>query len=212
MCRYVTSRDGYLVANGFVVHGRLQDHPLVHPSADAWDMEIAEEQRDIALSHLGLSLSRVTPSSLGAAVALRQEIAVTVVRLGLLAQALDISYRHLEGRRSFGQKVLHHQLVKARFAYAHELIVRLLEEVSLVLNGDAAQCAENTQALISEQFTQVSKLMGGHGYLLGGVNAVEYLSSMICAVYAGHFVAPMAAASPRFDTFMRTAAAVGGEL
>lgn len=209
MCRYVTSRDGYLVANGFVLHGRLEDHPLVHPTPDGGDVAILHEQGDIALTHLGLSLSQVTPATPIPTFALRQEIATTAVRLGLLAQALDGAYRHLEGRRSFGQKVLHHQLVKVRFAYANEMIVRILEEVSLFDSGEAFPCAENTQTLISEQFTHVAKLMGGHGYLLNGINTVEYLSSMIRAIYSGHFVSPVTLDPPRFGTPLKITVALG---
>lgn len=210
MCRYVTSRDGYLVANGFVLHARQDDHPLVDPSVDAVDVAILDEQDDIALAHLGVSLSRVTPAAPAAASALRQEIAVTAVRLGLLAQALDTAYRHLEGRRSFGQKVLHHQLVKARFAFANELVVRLLEELSLLDGGEAFPCADNTQTLISEQFVHVSKLMGGHGYLLDGINTLEYLSSMIGAIYATHSVLPVTLASARDVTLLQAPIALGG--
>ncbi|WP_320203661.1 hypothetical protein [Agrobacterium rosae] len=210
MCRYVTSKDGYLVAKGFVLHGRLDDHRLVDPSVYAGDVAILNEQQDIALAHLGLSLSRVAHAAPAEALALRQQIAVTAVRLGLLAQALDTAYRHLEGRRSFGQKVLHHQLVKARFAFANELVVRLLEELSLLDGDEAFPCADNTQTLISEQFVEVSKLMGGHGYLLDGINTLEYLSSMIGTVYATQSVLPVTLASTRNVTLLQAPIALGG--
>ncbi|MER9408710.1 MULTISPECIES: hypothetical protein [unclassified Mesorhizobium] len=184
LCRYVTELDGYLVSNGLALHAAANDRPLVSPSSGTADIGIERTSEDIVLVHLGLCLSQVRGASETGRFALRQAIAATAVRLGLLAQALDTAFRHLEPRQSFGRKVLHHQLVKAHFSASHDLITRRREELALIeTSGDLAY-DPGVQHEISTHFMNVSKLMGGHGFLLHGINTTEYLASLIRALYA----------------------------
>lgn len=185
MCCYVTSQDGYLAADGFALHGNLREYPLIQPGSRPGEIRIIERQSDIALAYAGLSLSRVDAGGAWTWPTPKQWVAVVAVRLGGLAQALDMAFRHLENRHAFGQKLLHHQLIKATFAYANETVARLLEEIKLIESGDTLLCNEHAHQLISDQFTRVSKLMGGHGYLVGGVNTYEYFSLLLRSVYSG---------------------------
>lgn len=183
LCRYVTGLDGYLVSNGLVLHAAADDRPLVSPYSGASDMGIDRTSEDIVLVHLGLRLSQVCGVTETGPFALHQAVAATTVRLGLLAQALDTAFRHLEPRQSFGRKVLHHQLVKAQFSASHEVITRRREELALIENNGDFAYDPGVQHEISTHFTNVSKLMGGHGFLIQGINTIEYLASLIRALY-----------------------------
>ena len=44
------------------------------------------------------------------------------LRLGFLGAALDRAFLHLEGREGFGQKLLHHQLIKTAFSRAQGVL------------------------------------------------------------------------------------------
>lgn len=183
LCRYATELDGYLVSNGLALHAAANDRPLVSPSSRTADIGIERTSQDIVLVHLGLCLSQVRGASKTDPITLRQAIAATAVRLGLLAQALDKAFRHLEPRQSFGRKVLHHQLVKAHFSASHDLITRRREELSLIETSSDLAYDPSVQHEISMHFMTVSKLMGGHGFLLDGINTIEYLASLIRALY-----------------------------
>lgn len=184
LCRYITGIDGYLVSNGLVLHATANDRPLVSLSSGMADIGVCRTSEDSVLVHLGLRLSQVYGVSESEPFALRQAIAATAVRLGLLALALDTAFRHLEPRQSFGRKVLHHQLVKAHFTASHDLISRRLEELALIETGGGFVYDAGVQDEISSHFTNASKLMGGHGFLLRGINTIEYLASLIRALYA----------------------------
>ncbi|WP_167364041.1 acyl-CoA dehydrogenase family protein [Rhizobium mongolense] len=173
-----------MVANGYALRDAEDEFPLVNPTLGAGAVRIIEEQSDIALAQIGIAMVRVEPAARMRPDVLRSAIAVATARLGLLARALDMAFQHLEGRQSFGQKTLHHQLVKTRFAYANNLIVRLLEEIRLVEELTQPHDLEGMHLAISEEFAQVSKLMGGHGYLISGFSTLEYLSSLIASIYA----------------------------
>ncbi len=186
ICLFATSREGYLVANGYALRGVDDDFPLVGPSTANGVARQVDEQSDIVLARIGLAMVRAEPEVQARPNVSRCAIAAVAARLGLLAQALDMAFHHLEGRQSFGQKTMHHQLVKTRFAHANALIVRLIEEIGLVEECGEPQGLERMQSAISEEFSEVSKLMGGHGYLISGINTLEYLSSLMASIYCRH--------------------------
>lgn len=184
LCQYVTGLDGYLVSNTHVLHNAADDSQLVAPFSSAAEIRIHQTSHDDVLSHLGLCFSQVCAICESAPFTWTQGVAATAVRLGLLARALDTGLRHLEPRESFGKKALHHQLIKADFSEAHDLITRCCEELALIEAGGGYSYDPGVHNEISTQFTAVSKLMGGHGFLLGGVHTIEHLASLIRAVYA----------------------------
>ncbi len=183
ICLFATSREGYLVTNGYSVRG-ADDFPLIEQAVVDGSVHIVDVQDDIVLASIGLVLVRTQPVLQTAYTRSLVRIAVVTARLGLLAQALDMAFHHLEHRVSFGQKTMHHQLIKTRFAYANNLIVRLLDEICVTLERNELHQLAQMHPKISEEFAQVSKLMGGHGYLISGINALEYLSSLIASIYA----------------------------
>jgi hypothetical protein len=200
ICLYATSREGYLVVNGYALRGADDEFPLVDPAMADGTVRLIEEQVDIVLVRIGLVMVRAEPGVRAWPNLSRCAIAVVAARLGLLAQALDMSFRHLEGRQSFGQKTMHHQLIKTRFAHANTLIVRLLEEIGLAEGCDELQDLERMHSAISDEFAQVSKLMGGHGYLISGINSLEYLSSLMASIYARPIAARFAGSTYRDRT------------
>lgn len=127
---------------------------------------------DPVLTDLGLGLARAT-----AAGSLPDEAAAKVIelRLGLLYRILDMAHRHLSARQSFGVKSTQHQLVKATFARVHM-------EAQLILAGLKLGHAGGFNASVTALTHDADRLMGGHGFLLGGTHAVSYLSDM----FQGH--------------------------
>lgn len=200
ICLYATSREGYLVANGYALRGADDEFPLIDPAMADRAVRLAEQQIDIALARVGLAMVRAETDIQAWPNLSRCASAVTAARLGLLAQALDMAFRHLEGRQSFGQRTLHHQLIKTRFAQANGLIVRLLEEIGIAEECDELQDLERMHSAISDEFAQVSKLMGGHGYLISGINTLEYLSSLMASIYARPAAPPFAGPAYRDRT------------
>lgn len=184
MCKYVTGVDGYLVSHAHVLHDPTDDSPLVTPFPGTADLRIKLTSQDSVLAHLGLCVSQVYAVCESAPSTGKQGVAATAVRLGLLARVLDAALRHLEPRESFGKKALHHQLVKADFSDAHDLVTRCREELALIETGVGHAYDPGVHKEITTGFTAVSKLMGGHGFLLDGVHTIEHVASLIRAIYA----------------------------
>lgn len=210
LCWYVTGLDGYLVSNTHVLHDVTDDRPLVAPFSCSAVIRIYQSSQDIVLSHLGLCFSQVCAMCESTPFTLKQGVAATAVRLGLLARALDAALRHLESRKSFGKKILHHQLVKAHFSESHDLITRRCEELALIEACGEFSYDPSVQHEISTHFTNVSKLMGGHGFLLQGVNTIEHLASLIRAIYAPPDHPVNSYRSMTRSSFMPMSATAGG--
>lgn len=119
---------------------------------------------------LGLAVSKVAGSLPGDAAA-----RVVELRLGLLYRILDMAHLHLSKRQSFGVKSTQHQLVKATFAKVHM-------EAQLILAGLKLGQSAGFNATVTDLTHDADRLMGGHGFLLGGTHAVSYLSDL----FRGH--------------------------
>lgn len=176
----VVGRLGYLVLGSFAIHKIHAEDEILDARHPDKCVRIKQTFEDPALSVLGLQISDcgIRRSAPQGAVLSRCLVAF---RLGLLARALDQAFHHLEHRTSFGQKLLHHQLVKARFSAANALMNRMNEELLISEQDNLSLPASAMHRAISQQFTQSAKLMGGHGYRSGATHSLEYLSSLIWA-------------------------------
>ncbi|NIZ12590.1 hypothetical protein [Phaeobacter sp. HF9A] len=173
-CLALTGQEGYLLAGTHAVHGT--DAPLIDPDQPERAQEAQSCGADPALAAFGLGLSRVAARP---ATALSPELAQVFValRLGLLARILDLSYRHLEPRQAFGQRLLHQPLIKAQFSKSGAFVSQVQEE--LEQGGEIATTRLHDQ--IDQHGQQAAKLMGGHGFRAGEVNGLEYLSGLLRA-------------------------------
>ncbi|WP_109086647.1 acyl-CoA dehydrogenase family protein [Azospirillum sp. TSH100] len=182
--QFVTGRAGYPAYGGHALHAVSNDLEIRDLTAPDCPMQPVETFEDGGLDSFDLALSVTGPAVSPLPRPPLLEAGVVALRLGLLARCLDTAFSHLEGRESFGKKILHHQLVKVGFARVHAAIARMVEE--LVLAGpelDPATAAVMHRS-IGGQFTEAAKLMGGHGYLAGSAHNLEYLAGLILAVYA----------------------------
>jgi hypothetical protein len=180
----VAGRPAYLAIGGYAVHapeGEIFDpaRPEAHPVV----VQVIDRQ---TLAIWGLQLSRVaqmdTPSAAEQGPVLNA--AVLALRLGLLMRCLDTAFLHLENRESFGQKLLHHQLMKARFAIVNAEVQRCLDELSLPRAAQDLPALQAMQRAVTAQFRQAAKLMGGHGFLEGRCHALEFLATLLAASVA----------------------------
>jgi hypothetical protein len=138
---------------------------------------------DPVLAHLGLRLVRVP----GPAVPAPEDAALhaLLLRIGLLGRMLDLAHAHLKERVSFGQRTLKHQLVKVVFAEAHGAMQLLKEKCRLRLENARLDDLHADHLELSQAEIQAEKLMGGHGYLIGGTHSIAYLSMLIAALHGG---------------------------
>jgi len=180
-CQELISRAGYLAPGTYSIHAADGHDDLWNPSQPGTPVVALEQLYDPVLATFGLAMSKIASRDTDAAHFARVDQTIVALRLGLLAKALDQAFLHLEHREAFGQKLLHHQLIKARFAQSGALITRLLEELRLVSGHNLPCDTTRMQDAISHHFSQCSKLMGGHGYLAGSINSLEYLSNLIRA-------------------------------
>lgn len=177
-CRAVTGETGFLAIGRFVVHapgGRLID-----PAAPQRSITPAETMNEHALVPFDLALSRLPPRAPACQPQALQAV-VLALRLGLLGQILDRAFFHLERRESFGKRLTHHQLVKTRFSETNALLSNLREEIALSLDTVSPVAVGRLHAEVDAHTTQSAKLMGGHGFLQGTLNGLEYLSSLLRA-------------------------------
>jgi hypothetical protein len=177
----VTGAKGYLVCNGYVIHGQGAQFPII--TGDGVDIGVSEviDCPDLIVNYLGLSIGRISgpqPNQFATS------LAMIAVRLGLLSRILDVSYEHLKDRVSFGQKTLKHQLVKATFAEVYGTVASLREQMHLRAEHVSGVGLEGDHVLITEFNCKAEKLMGGHGYLLTGTHSLSYLSMLLFSVYA----------------------------
>ncbi|QWA13211.1 hypothetical protein GTU79_11500 [Sodalis ligni] len=147
---------------------------------------------DRVLAYLGLSLQYNEEESSKADNA-TQLIASVAARIGLLMRVLEMSWRHLSTRKSFGIKTTRHQLVKAEFADISSQAGLLLLQWRMRLAIGDFEGVEADHWHITVLTNRAEKLMGGHGYLLGATHTLSYLSMMIYSLYgktAGHYAMP----------------------
>jgi hypothetical protein len=175
-------RAVYLACGGYALHGD-DASMIVDPNAADEPVTLTGVLDAETFAAWGLRFSAVRqPAPLGVSPA-ELGPAVVALRLGLLMRCLDTAFLHLECREGFGQKLLHHQLMKARFANTHADAVRLVDELTqpgVWLDGAVLLSMHRT---ITQHFAQAAKLMGGHGFLNGSCHALEFLSALLFAIH-----------------------------
>lgn len=177
----VTGVAGYLAANSFALAGTA-DHPVIDAQGVV-QTDIQDIEDDGVLAAMGLRLVHVP----GAVAPLDDaaSLAALDMRLGLLKHLLQTAHTHLKPRKSFGQKTLHHQLVKADFGDASGVLILLGSKVAYRREtGDMSGLAADHARLGAAEM-QAEKLMGGHGYLAGGTHEISYLSMLVRGLFAG---------------------------
>jgi hypothetical protein len=149
------------------------DHsPIAGPAFDILD--------DPVLSAMGLHLiTSDAPSCNADSLALP----ALLLRVGLLGRILDLAHGHLKSRVSMGKKTLSHQLVKASFSDAYSVMRLCVETAGLRhQTGDMAGL-DFDHARLTTATLEAEKLMGGHGYLIGGTHQWGYVSMLLQAIY-----------------------------
>jgi hypothetical protein len=187
LAKQMTGQDGYLALSGLALIGVGGAAAIVSLSGGPVTGN-HETINDPVLGALGLALARyeaqateVTPLS-----ALSP---ILHLRLGLLARSLDMTHFHLLSRRSFGQPVLKHQLVRADFARVHAQIQQCLGEVALlqewpfVRDDSVRACVDRHHQTVTHASTMLNKLMGGQAFLLNGIAALDHLSLVLGSLY-----------------------------
>ncbi|MGL6209456.1 MAG: hypothetical protein ACRC14_06465 [Paracoccaceae bacterium] len=182
-CRHLTGQSGFLILDGHVLCEQVETAPLIAATGRAVARKGGDLLVDAALAQMGLALMRVRDTTGTPAAPARLEAAVVALRLGFLGATLDRAFRHLEGREVFGQKLLHHQLIKTAFSRAQGVMVQIAGELRQAGNDLSPAIARVQHNRITVCFTQSAKLMGGHGFLAAGLHAQEHLSGLVRAVY-----------------------------
>jgi alkylation response protein AidB-like acyl-CoA dehydrogenase len=174
----VTGAPGFLICSGFSVHQSgssiLSGDGTVVPASDVVDVP------DLVINHLGLAIGQIGVAEPDR---FRTSLAILAVRLGILGRILDMAYTHLKDRVSFGQKILSHQLVKTTFAEVYGAMVRISEQMRLRAEGLLSEGLRDDHCMVTEITGKAEKLMGGHGYLLGGTHSLSYLSMLLFSIY-----------------------------
>jgi hypothetical protein len=177
---FATGRSGFIVYRGQslrAVDALLPTISLNGSPAQAEAVVVA----DRALRALGLEWVRVGQ---GQPPTRRAAVGTLIFRAGLLARILDRSFHHLETRESGGQKTLQHQLVKACFVECLNLSEQIRLEAMFLLEESSHVDFALFHNLLTDATMKAAKLMGGHGFLLGEANSIEFLSlcmSSICS-------------------------------
>lgn len=188
-------RPVYLACGGFALHAPGASAEIVDPDRPDEPVKLKATLDDETLMPWNLCLSAVERRGPINIRPRRFDRPVIALRLGLLMRCLDTAFLHLEGRESFGQKLLHHQLMKARFANSHADGMRLLDELMLSGNRLNEATLMVMHQIISQHFTSAAKLMGGHGFLAGSCHSLEFLSGLIFAMYRPSDVGALRSAS-----------------
>lgn len=176
----VTGNSGGLACNGIGMLPAAADTHLYHPDGEEIPLtRCSEFAADRVLTYMHIRQLRVASASDAPPWI---SLLIAALRLGVIAQMLDISYAHLEKRTSFGQKTTRHQLVKASFAAIFGEVTQLRSQLGLrVAHNDYLELEQEHMA-ITLLAGQAEKLMGGHGYLLGNTHTLSHFSMMMyCA-------------------------------
>jgi hypothetical protein len=186
---FVSGQPGYAVFCGQAIRTIGSALPLVGHDGPIADVDAATVT-DPVLTAMGLEWVRLGRSDAGCRrTDRRAATAALVLRAGLLARILDRSYRHLEPRESGGQRVLQHQLVRACFVESFGAAEQMRLEATYLLDEARAIDPVALHRGLTSATMKAAKLMGGHGYLLGETNSIEFLSlclaGMCCQSGAG---------------------------
>lgn len=181
---FVTGRASFVAQDNIALR-RAGDNttPLVDGEGNSLAMT-GTLPADVALAALGVEVIETRGGGTGRPNR-RVQIGGLVWRAGLLVRVLDTAFAHLSGRESNGQKTLQHQLVKSTFTECYALAERVRLEAPHGLLGSLHLDVEGLHADLGRATTKAAKLMGGHGYLRGGLNGLECLSLCAAAILAG---------------------------
>ncbi|MCB1408070.1 acyl-CoA dehydrogenase family protein [Defluviimonas denitrificans] len=171
-------QEGAVAANGMAL--TAPGLPLYAASGAVPDAAALRPVADRVLEAIGLRLVAVPDAGPGDP---NLSLAALMLRVGLVGRILDLAHHHLKPRRSMGQKILSHQLVKVGFSDAYAAM-RLAEETAALrlATGDMSGLDADHNRL-TETTLAAEKLMGGHGYLLSGTHPLGYASVLIQTIY-----------------------------
>ncbi len=171
--RFAFGSDCAVVTNGIGFRGAGEKVNLVNGAGDPFGGQF-NIRNDHALAGLGIEII-VADTPRGDATWLCQ-IAGLLHRTGILLKMLDTSFAHLSDRESGGQKTMHHQLVKATFVESFSLAETIRLEACHLIDADIAIDLTAHHEALNSAIIKASKLMGGHGFLMGQVNSLEMFS------------------------------------
>ncbi len=175
---FATGHPGFALfaGHGLRVLGSLA--PLVGPGGPV-AVKAAEAIPDPVLEGLGLEWLRTSAID---PIGRRAQLGALILRAGLLSRILDKAYRHLEPRESGGQRTLQHQLVKAAFVESYGAAEQMRREAPYLLDRTLDIDLSGYGSVLTHATMRAAKLMGGHGYLLGETNSIEFLSLCIASI------------------------------
>ena len=175
---FATGHPGYVLIAGHAMRVPGSDAPLVGPDGPVI-AEFVQAVSDPVLRGIGVEWLYNGPVF---PVDRRVEVGLLILRAGLLARILDRAYRHLEPRESGGQRILQLQLVRACFIESFGAADRLRMEAPQLLDPTLDLDLSAMHLDLSGVTMNASKLMGGHGYLLGETNSLEFLSLCLSSI------------------------------
>lgn len=177
---FVTGHVGYALIGGHAMRVPGGTAPLVGPEGPVHSDRVYAVP-DPVLRGIGVEWLRNGPAF---SVGRRAEVGVLILRAGLLARILDRAFKHLEPRESGGQRTLQHQLVRACFVESFGAAEQVRQEAPHLLDPRLALDLPELHRALSATTMKASKLMGGHGYLLGETNSIEFLSLCMSSIVA----------------------------
>lgn len=181
-CFYVTGSTGYLSQNTLVLHPLGSTDNLYYGDGSKAEVNTMRFLSDEVLAHLGLQLTQ--DSVINPAQRERSSRSGLALRIGLLYRVLDRSNAHLVGRTSFGKSTLSQHAVRMKFSELNGVCLRLAEKLLVyeMFATDLTLVREHEELLDYDRMAE--KLMGGHGYVYGGVHELTYLSMLFYCMNA----------------------------
>lgn len=178
---FVTGHAGYALIGGHAMRVPGSRTPLVGPDGPI-SAETGDVVPDPVLKAIGVEWLRGVPVY---PVNQRARTGILILRAGLLARILDRSYAHLEPRESGGQRTLQHQLVRACFVESYGAAEQVRSEAAYLLDESLMLDLSEMHRSLTTATMKAAKLMGGHGYLLGETNSMEFLSLCLSSIATG---------------------------
>jgi hypothetical protein len=185
--RFAVGQDAWLAGRNLALVDSDPASGSEIPVLAADGRPVAVVQRlapDRGLAALGLQMVLTAPPGAEASSATIHSLTETgaiILRAGLMMRCLSLAFAHLEGRESGGQPTLQLPLVKATFTECATLADRLQREAVKHLEGRPGFDLSATHEALSSATARAAKLMGGHGFLAGQLNALETLSLLIAS-------------------------------
>ncbi|UWR81601.1 hypothetical protein K4K97_06640 [Phaeobacter inhibens] len=181
--RMLSGQPAYPACNGMALHASdfgTSDVAMILDLSDLGKRPmLTARMEEVGLAAFDLQLSQSdagTPK-----VADVQNPAFVALRLGWLMRSLDLAFGHLEGRESFGIKLLHQPLIKAQFSEISAAVDRLMGEIQLP-GAPTTTMMLSAHRDIGVLFGKAAKLMGGRGLLEGQCHGLEFLDAVFFAL------------------------------